>query len=98
MTTTELIALLQSKEFGGATGKPRDINIYVRNKDNSETWVMNSDSHFIVTGAGDGMLFTDIDLTIINSPTLKLEDEQEPTDRFAMGTPDVAHADKEGDQ
>lgn len=89
MTTTELIALLQSKEFGGATGRPRDINIYIRNGDGSETWVMDSDSHFIVTGAGDGMLGTNIDLTIINSRTLK---EEEPTDRFAMGTPTVAHA------
>lgn len=89
MTTTELIALLQSKEFGGATGRVRDINIYIRNGDGSETWVMDNDSHFIVTGAGDGMLSTDIDLTIINSRTLR---EEEPTDRFAMGTPSVDHA------
>ena len=93
MTTTELIALLQSKEFGGATGRSRDINIYIRNGDGSETWVMDNDSHFIVTGTGDGMLGTNIDLTIINSRTLK---EEEPTDRFAMGTPDVDHAGKEG--
>lgn len=50
---------------------------------------MDNDSHFIVTGTGDGMLGTDIDLTIINSRTLK---EEEPTDRFAMGTPGVDHA------
>ena len=29
MTTTELIKLLNDLEFGGATGKPREVNIII---------------------------------------------------------------------
>lgn len=96
MTITDMIALVQSRELGGTTGRPRDVNIYIRNEDGSETRIMDSDSHFIVTGAGDGMLFTDIDLTIINSPTLRKE---ESADCLAAGISGIAHAadDKDGE-
>lgn len=67
MTTIELIALLQRYERGGATGNPRDINLYVTDENGAEFRVMNDISTLEVTGAGDGMLGTDLDLTIRNT-------------------------------
>lgn len=29
MTTSDLITLLKENEFGGATGKPREVNLYI---------------------------------------------------------------------
>lgn len=57
MTTTELIELLKANEFGGITGKPREISI-----DTDMGFMPNPT--IIVTSTGDGMLGAEITLTI----------------------------------
>ena len=54
MTVTELIQLLKPLEFGGATGKPREITFWIKNKPYNNIEVI---------GTGDGLV-TDIDLEI----------------------------------
>lgn len=67
MTTTELIKLLQDREFGGATGRPREISFYI------------NDSFFIpdpkieVCGSGDG-LFTTLELNLVTDKQVKHQD------------------------
>ncbi len=59
MTTTELIAFLKKYEFGGATGRPREVYICADGK------IYNSDIKDFSTGDG---LITElfIDLTEVN--------------------------------
>lgn len=49
MTTTQLIALLKKYEFGGATGRPREIYLDVPG------YGFLSDIDFIVSATGDGL-------------------------------------------
>lgn len=54
MTTTELIELLKSLEFGGATGRPREISFWIGDKKYRT---------LELTSTGDG-LFTTIDFKL----------------------------------
>lgn len=56
MTTTKLIELLRQYEFGGATGRPREISFTVDNK-------FISVPDISVDSTGDG-LFTEISLLL----------------------------------
>lgn len=68
MNTTELIKLLKSYEFGGATGKPREISFYI----NDSFFI--SDPKIEVCGSGDG-LFTTLELNITTDRKIKQQDE-----------------------
>ncbi len=57
MTTTELIKLLKDHEFGGATGRPREISFSFRG-------MLIGGPDIEVAGTGDGLV-TDIDLELI---------------------------------
>ena len=57
MTTTELIKLLKDHEFGGATGRPREISFSFRG-------MLIGGPDIEVAGTGDGLV-TDIDLKLI---------------------------------
>lgn len=57
MNTTELIALLQKNEFGGITGRPREISFRFRD-------MMIADPDIEVVGTGDGLI-TDIELELV---------------------------------
>lgn len=56
MTTTELIDILRTNEFGGITGRSREISLTVNG-----LWVPSPD--FKVDGTGDGLI-TDISLDV----------------------------------
>ncbi len=62
MTTTELIKLLQSLEFGGATGLPREISFKIPSKLLKRTYIWNPT--ITVYGTGDGTLGADITLKL----------------------------------
>lgn len=55
MTTTELIKLLKENEFGGATGRPREVYICVGDN------VFETDIESVDVGDG---LFTELFLTV----------------------------------
>lgn len=56
MTTTELIALLRENEFGGASGRPREVSFCVGDR------IISTDG-IEVTGSGDGLI-TELDLSL----------------------------------
>ena len=58
MTTTELIELLKKHEFGGATGRPREISFLYKNSFLAEPDI-------VVESTGDGM-FSEITLELKN--------------------------------
>lgn len=58
MTTTKLIELLKTYEFGGATGRPREISFKYKNSFLAEPDI-------VVDSTGDGM-FTEITLGLKN--------------------------------
>lgn len=58
MTTTELITLLKKLEFGGATGRPREVYIEIGDK------IYDTQIEDISTGDG---LFTELYLTLKNT-------------------------------
>ena len=58
MTTTELIELLKKYEFGGATGRPREISFKYKNNFLAEPDI-------VVESTGDG-LFSEITLELKN--------------------------------
>lgn len=58
MTTTELIELLKKYEFGGATGRPREISFKYKN-------IFLAEPDIVVESTGDG-LFTEITLELKN--------------------------------
>ena len=58
MTTTDLIALLKENEFGGATGKPREVNL------NIPGYGFIADLDFSVNSTDDG-LYTAICFDVI---------------------------------
>lgn len=63
MTTTQLIALLKKYEFGGATGRPREVCLDVPG------YGYLSDIDFIVSGTGDGLtteLYLEVDANYID--------------------------------
>lgn len=67
MTVTDLIKALQGKEYGGVTKEHREVFMYVRNNDGSETCLMlGGESRIEVTGGGDGVCGASLELTIIN--------------------------------
>ena len=57
MTTTELIKLLKDNEFGGATGRPREVNIIIPG------YGFIAEPEFSVDSADDG-LYTAICLSV----------------------------------
>lgn len=67
MTTTELIKILKDNEFGGASGRPREINFYI----NSKHYIL--EPEIIVDSTGDG-LFTEITLNLKTGKEFKLLD------------------------
>ena len=56
MTTTELIEILRKNEFGGATGRPREVSFCAGD------WIISTDG-IEVTGSGDGLI-TELDLSL----------------------------------
>ena len=58
MTTTDLIELLKKNEFGGATGRPREISFEYKNQ--FLAW-----PEVVVNSTGDGLI-TEITLGLIN--------------------------------
>ena len=57
MTTTELIELLKANEFGGATGRPREISLEIPG------YGFLGGTDFSVSSTGDG-LFSEICLEV----------------------------------
>ena len=58
MTTTELIALLQKYEKGGATGRSREISFHI------DGFGLLAGTNIEVSGTGDGLI-TDITLELV---------------------------------
>ncbi len=56
MTTTELIEILRQNEFGGASGRPREVSFCVGDR------IISTDG-IEVTGSGDGLI-TELDLSL----------------------------------
>ena len=91
MTTTELIALLKKNEFGGATGRPREISFRFRD-------MMIADPNIEVVSTGDGLI-TDIELELVQEDGRRIyfgEDGEEYEDLLmryrAIGTPEEIEA------
>lgn len=90
MTTTELIALLKKNEFGGATGRPREISFRFRD-------MMIADPDIEVVGTGDGLI-TDIELELVQEDDSRIyfSDGEEYEDLLmrykALGTPEEIEA------
>ena len=90
MTTTELIALLKKNEFGGATGRPREISFRFRD-------MMIADPDIEVVGTGDGLI-TDIELELVQEDNSRIyfSDGEEYEDLLmrykALGTPEEIEA------
>ena len=86
MTTTELIALLKKNEFGGITGRPREISFRFRD-------MMIADPDIEVVGTGDGLI-TDIELELVQEDDSRIyfSDGEEYEDLLmrykALGTPE----------
>lgn len=58
MTTTDLIELLKRNEFGGATGRPREISFKYKNQ-------FLACPDVVINSTGDGLI-TEITLELIN--------------------------------
>ncbi len=56
-TTTDLIKFLKEHEFGGATGRPRELNFWIEDRHGESRKITLDTSNF---GYGDGLV-TDID-------------------------------------
>lgn len=90
MTTTELIALLKKNEFGGATGRPREISFRFRD-------MMIADPDIEVVGTGDGLI-TDIELELVREDDSRIyfSDGEEYEDLLmrykSIGTPEEIEA------
>ncbi len=90
MTTTELIALLKKNEFGGATGRPREISFRFRD-------MLIADPDIEVVGTGDGLI-TDIELELVQEDNSRIyfSDGEEYEDLLmrykALGTPEEIEA------
>lgn len=91
MTTTELIELLKENEFGGATGRPREISFCFRD-------MMIGDPDIRVFSTGDGLV-TDIDLELVQEDDERIyfgEDGEEYKDLLMrymyIGTPEEIEA------
>lgn len=56
MTTTELIEILRQNEFGGASGRPREVSFCVGDR------IISTDGIEVI-GSGDGLI-TDLDLSL----------------------------------
>lgn len=56
MTTTELIEILRKNEFGGASGRPREVSFCAGDR------IISTDG-IEVTGSGDGLI-TELDLSL----------------------------------
>lgn len=90
MTTTELIALLKKNEFGGATGRPREISFRFRD-------MLIADPDIEVVGTGDGLI-TDIELELVQEDDSRIyfSDGEEYEDLLmrykALGTPEEIEA------
>lgn len=90
MTTTELIELLKKNEFGGATGRPREISFRFRD-------MMIADPNIEVVGTGDGLI-TDIELELVQEDDSRIyfSDGEEYEDLLmrykALGTPEEIEA------
>ena len=90
MTTTELIALLKKNEFGGSTGRPREISFRFRD-------MMIADPDIEVVGTGDGLI-TDIELELVQEDNSRIyfSDGEEYEDLLmrykALGTPEEIEA------
>lgn len=67
MTTTELIALLQANERGGATGRSREISFYINGKN------FINEPKITIAGSGDG-LFTTLELNLATDREFKQMD------------------------
>ena len=72
MTTTELIRLLTEREFGGATGRPREISLYINDR------LFIPEPEIKICGSGDG-LFTTLELNITTDKDVRLYDPNEHT-------------------
>ena len=90
MTTTKLIALLKKNEFGGATGRPREISFRFRD-------MLIADPDIEVVGTGDGLI-TDIELELVQEDNSRIyfSDGEEYEDLLmrykALGTPEEIEA------
>lgn len=90
MNTTELIALLKKNEFGGATGRPREISFRFRD-------MMIADPDIEVVGTGDGLI-TDIELELVQEDDSRIyfsngEEYEDLLMRYkALGTPEEIEA------
>lgn len=91
MNTTELIALLQKNEFGGITGRPREISFRFRD-------MMIADPDIEVVGTGDGLI-TDIELELVQEDDNRVyysDDGEEYQDLLLryreIGTPEEIEA------
>ena len=91
MNTTELIALLQKNEFGGRTGRPREISFRFRD-------MMIADPDIEVVGTGDGLI-TDIELELVQEDDNRVyysDDGEEYQDLLLryreIGTPEEIEA------
>jgi len=91
MTTTELIKLLKDHEFGGATGRPREISFSFRG-------MLIGGPDIEVAGTGDGLV-TDIDLKLIQEDDNRVyysDDGEEYQDLLLryreIGTPEEIEA------
>ena len=63
MTTTELIEILRKNEFGGASGRPREVSFCAGDR------IISTDG-IEVTGSGDGLI-TELDLSLPDAETKK---------------------------
>lgn len=69
MTTTDLIELLKKNEFGGATGRPREISFKYKNQ-------FLACPEVVVNSTGDGLI-TEITLELINGDLYNDDPEME---------------------
>lgn len=82
-TTTDLITTLQVQEFGGFSGKPRELIVYAIDDNGDKVCVMDGKSSMVVSGAKDGTLGTELELTITGTQISAVNDDAD-VDRFVM--------------
>lgn len=76
MTTTKLIELLKQNEFGGATGRPREISFTVNGRFIPEPTIS-------VNSSGDG-LFSELGLELRSEKEYEETEEDDECDDIAL--------------